>query len=184
MSAVVSFSPKWLETTYTKQPINTTIFENITLEVSNKELSPIFNKLDIKNIRLGLKHRSREVDEGKEKEEDKGKAEIREKRLMEYIQLDSKKYYFTNEDLKIFLDNPKFNIDYCNIYSPLFKNYGKPVKNINYLKNTIYTEFINKLEDYYLEINHQDQENYTPKTYNKIYNNNSDSESEDEWDIN
>ena len=195
MSSVFAFSPKWLETTHTQQTKNTLILpKNITLEVTEKELPKMFNKTDIKNIRLEPEQGSLTYKiinnislYGCSQKECTQKLSSREERLMEYVMLDSKKYYFTYKDFEEFLDNPKFNIDYCDIYSPFFKNYNNPnpPKNINYLENSIYNKFIDKLEDYYLEINHQDQRDYSSETEDIVDNYYTDSVSSDEeWEMN
>jgi hypothetical protein len=196
MSSVIAFSPEWLETTHTQQTKNTIILpKNITLEVTEKKLSKMFNEIDIKNIRLepeqgSLTYKIKNISVyGCSQKEyiQKLSSRKRKERLMEYVMLDSKKYYFTYTDFEEFLDNPKFNIDYCNIYSPFFKNYNKPIppKNINYLENSIYNKFIDKLEDYYLEINHQDQRDYSSETEDIVDNYYTDSVSSDEeWEIN
>ena len=192
MNSVLKFSPEWIDTTFVPITLekDANIYKNITLEINNKNSKAIlYNKIDINSIILSLfSHKNPATT--------KNTKINREKRLLDYNLLDDRNYYFTSQDFDNFLNNETFNIDLCNINSPLFKNTVMGYKTYdethcekiyceNYIENAFYNKFTDRLEDYYLYINHVDQYTIDNEDYceNYQYENYSDS-SDEEFDLN
>ena len=196
MNSVLKFSPKWLQMTFVPITLenNANISKNITLEINNKNSKGIlYNKIDINSITMIFPLYKKPA-------ATKITKINRQKRLLDYNLLDDRKYYFTPHDFDNFLNDETFNIDLCDINSPLFKNIelnyeiqNKTRNEIhnektycgNYIENASYNKFTNRLEDYYLYINHVDQYTIDNEDYcdNYKYENYSDS-SDEEFDLN
>ena len=202
MNSVLKFTPDWLKTTFLPITLekNSNIYKNITLEINDKNSKAIlYNEIDINSIILSFPKE-------KKKSVIKTTKLNREIKLLNYNMLDDRNYYFTPQDFDNFLNDETFNIDLCNINSPLFKNnethyethykthYETHYKthyethyethNKNNIKNTSYNKFTDRLEDYYLYINHVDQyidnEDYSDNYQHENYNDSSD----EEFDLN
>ena len=178
MSSVLRFSPEWLETNFLPTSVENScgIYKNITLEINNKSTKAVlYNVIDINSIRLCLPSykKSRTNDTIKLNT----KKLNREKRLLDYNMLDDRNYYFTPQDFDHFLNDETFDVDLCNINSPLFKNY---------IDNTYCNKLSYRFEDYYLYKNPLDQyiiDDEDSISNNYVYENYSDSSNE-EFDLN
>jgi len=189
MNSVLKFTPDWLKISFLPISLenDTNIYKNITLEINDKNSKAIlFNEIDINSIILSFPPQ-------KKPSVIKTTKLNREKKLLDYNMLDDRNYCFTPQDFDNFLNDETFNIELCNINSPLFKNKETDYETYqethnkthykNYIENTSYNKFTDRLEDYYLYINHVDQyidnENYEDYSDNYQHENYSDSSDEE-----